>query len=286
VVDVNADSVGLFRTEFLFMNRQDYPSEEEHFDCYKTIISLLGGKEFTIRTADLGADKLPQKFRSRFSNTMNSALGLRGLRFSLKEPELFIPQLKSIVRASAFGNIRLMLPMVTNTKEIEQVFEHIDLIKNELELDGVAYDKNMPIGAMIEVPSAAIAAPMFVEILDFLSIGSNDLIQYSNAVDRQDSEVSYLYEPLHFGVIKLISLTVAAGIQGNKPVSICGEMASDVRYTSLLLGLGLSELSVRPAVLFEIKERIEGISVRDSKEMVERFLETADSVILESLIAR
>ncbi len=279
-----ANSIGLFRTDFLFLNRADYPTEEEHLAVYKKIISESRQREFTIRTADIGPDKLPEQLSVPTSSGSISALGICGLRFSLKQPKIFLPQLRAIIRASALGKVRLMLPMVTDLDEIEIVRVHIAEIRREFRLQGIEFDRNMPIGAMIEVPAAAAAAPLFADSLDFLSIGSNDLVQYANAADRQNSDVAYLYQPLHFGVIKLISWVVSSTLKAKKRISICGEMASDCRLTALLLGLGLKELSIRPAVFLELQEKIRTISVYESKQRVKEYLDSGNLEILEALV--
>ena len=276
--------IGLFRTEFLFLNRLDIPTEFEHLTLYKKILQSTKNRELTIRTADIGPEKVPQSQKDSFAEGSNSALGLRGLRFSLKKPKIFLPQLRAIIRASAFGKIRLMLPMVTDLSEISQVKELVLEIRREFEQDGIAFDKNIPIGAMIEVPAAAAAGSLFAAELDFLSIGSNDLIQYANAADRQNSDVAYLYQPLHFGFLTLMSWLIMAADKLRKPIFICGEMASDSRYTALLLGLGLTKLSVRPAVARELEEKIRNISVEESKKSVQEFLASGNTKILELLV--
>ncbi len=256
VRQVGASGVGLYRTEFLYMNRDAPPEEEEHYETYLSVLDTMAGLPLTIRTVDLGADKQVDGGRQGGANQPNPALGLRAVRLCLKEPALFRPQLRAILRASAHGSIRLMIPMLSNMQETRQVLEMIDEIKADLDSQGVGFDANMPVGAMIEVPAAAICADIFAGQLDFLSIGTNDLIQYTIAIDRVDDEVSYLYEPLHPAVLRLIRMTLDAGARANIPVAMCGEMAGDIKYTRLLLGLGLREFSVHPAYLLEVKKNI------------------------------
>jgi phosphotransferase system enzyme I (PtsI) len=253
-LQTSAEGVGLYRTEYLFMNRDEPPSEEEQFEVYHTIVQRLAGKPLTIRTLDLGADK--QIDGSAISPSTNPALGLRAIRLCLKEPTLFFPQLRAIYRASAYGPIRLMLPMISSTHELLQILRHLESVRQQLSNQGIAFDPNVPIGGMIEVPAAAINAEMLGEYLDFLSIGTNDLIQYTLAIDRIDDEVNYLYDPLHPAVLKLINLTISAGNKLGIPVTMCGEMAGDMRYTRLLLGLGLRNFSMHPNSIAEVKRII------------------------------
>ena len=256
VRQVGASGVGLYRTEFLYMNRETPPEEEEHYETYLSVLDTMAGLPLTIRTVDLGADKQVDGGRQGGSVQANPALGLRAVRLCLKEPALFHPQLRAILRASAHGSIRLMIPMLSNMQETRQVLEMIGDIKAELASQGVEFDENIPVGAMIEVPAAAICADIFAGQLDFLSIGTNDLIQYTIAIDRVDDEVSYLYEPLHPAVLRLIRMTIDAGDRASIPVAMCGEMAGDIKFTQLLLGLGLREFSVHPAYLLEVKKNI------------------------------
>ena len=256
VGQVGASGVGLYRTEFLYMNRESPPEEEEHYETYLSVLGTMAGLPLTIRTMDLGADKQVDGGRQVGPVQSNPALGLRAVRLCLKEPALFRPQLRAILRASAHGKVRMMIPMLSNMQETRQVLEMIDEIKAELHEQQVEFDVNLPVGAMVEVPAAAICADIFAEQLDFLSIGTNDLIQYTMAIDRVNDEVSYLYEPLHPAVLRLIRITLDAGARANIPVAMCGEMAGDSKFTQLLLGLGLREFSVHPAYLLEVKKII------------------------------
>jgi phosphotransferase system enzyme I (PtsI) len=252
-----ADGVGLFRTEFLFMNRSTPPTEAEQLEAYRDAVRGLDGIPLTIRTLDLGMDKTTGSITdSGCMPAINPALGLRAIRLCLKEPELFIPQLRAILRASAEGPVRLMLPMLSGIHELKQALQMIDRTKQELFKAGLPFDPDMPIGGMIEVPAAALAADSFARYLDFLSIGTNDLIQYTLAVDRMDEEVNFLFDPLHPSVLFLIQRTIDAANRAGIPVSMCGEMAGEPRYTRLLIGMGLRELSMQPSALLEARELV------------------------------
>lgn len=253
-----AVGVGLYRTEFLYMNRDRPPDEEEHLAAYLEIIRGLDGIPVTIRTLDLGVDKQVDGYSATCPPVCNPALSLRAIRLCLKEPELFRPQLRAILRASAFGPVRLMIPMLSHIQELDSVLALIQQVGGELDREGLAFDPYMPVGGMIEVPAAALSAPAFARRLDFLSIGTNDLIQYTLAIDRMDDTVSYLHDPLHPAILRLIRMTIEAGRACGIPVSMCGEMAGTPRYVPLLLGLGLREFSMQPGSLLEIKERIRG----------------------------
>ncbi|CAD7839662.1 MAG: Phosphoenolpyruvate-protein phosphotransferase of PTS system (EC 2.7.3.9) [Olavius algarvensis Gamma 1 endosymbiont] len=253
-----AAGVGLYRTEFLYMNRDGLPDEEEQLATYLEVIHDLEGAPVTIRTLDLGVDKQIDGSAVTCPPVRNPALGLRAIRLCLKESELFRPQLRAILRASAHGPVRLMIPMLSSLREIGSIFALIEQIRRELDRDGLAFDPGMPVGGMIEVPAAALCATAFARRLDFLSIGTNDLIQYTLAIDRIDDTVSYLYDPLHPAILRLIRMTIEAGRTCGVPVSMCGEMAGNPRYVPLLLGLGLRELSMQPGSLLEIKELVRG----------------------------
>jgi phosphotransferase system enzyme I (PtsI) len=259
--DTNVDGIGLFRSEYLFMNRDDLPDEEEQFNAYRKIVSAMNGKPVTIRTLDLGADK-PLKNLQQTECPTNPALGLRAIRLCLRDPGLFRPQLRAILRASAYGPVRMMIPMLSNTQEIFQVLTIMDNIKAELSSQGIEFDINLPVGGMIEVPAAAISSHLFARHLDFLSIGTNDLIQYTLAIDRIDEDVNYLYKPSHPSVLILIHQIIEAGRNADIPVTMCGEMAGDPDYTRLLLGLGLREFSMQPNAILEVKNIINHSLIR------------------------
>jgi len=280
-----ARGVGLYRTEFLYMNRPDIPREDEHYAAYRRLVEAFRNQPVTIRTLDIGGDKQIEALLSTRVNVANPALGLRAVRLALKEPELFMPQLRAIVRASALGQVRLMIPMLAQVDEVTQVVELVRRIQHEFTQQGVDFDPAMPIGGMIEVPAAAVYADGFARVLDFLSIGTNDLIQYTLAIDRVNEEVSYLYEPLNPGVLRLIQMAIRAADAAERPIAMCGEMAGDVRYTRLLLGLGLRVFSVHPSVLLEVKQAIAGTRLDDARAVVARALRTADPQRCASLLA-
>ena len=286
VRQVGASGVGLYRTEFLYMNRESPPGEDEHYETYLAVLEKMQGLPLTIRTLDLGADKQVDGGWQTGPVQSNPALGLRAVRLCLKEPALFRPQLRAILRASAHGEVRLMIPMLSNIQETRQVLEMIEDIKEELTKQQLKFDENIPVGAMIEVPAAAICADIFAAQLDFLSIGTNDLIQYTVAIDRVNDEVNYLYDPLHPAVLRLIQTTLAAGIRANIPVAMCGEMAGDNKHTKLLLGLGLREFSVHPAYLLEVKKTIIESDLARLVPVAEAALQAKSGAEVEELLAQ
>lgn len=256
-LDAGAVGVGLFRSEFLFMGRGaqtlKVPGEDEQFEQYRKAVLAMKGRPVTIRTLDVGADKpLDQTDHT----ALNPALGLRAIRYCLAEPQMFLTQLRAILRASAFGKVRILIPMLAHAFEIDQTLGLIERAKAELRDAKIKYDEGIEVGAMIEIPAAALALPLFVRRLDFLSIGTNDLIQYLLAIDRVDYEVAHLYNPLHPAVLQLIASTIATGHKAGLDVAVCGEMAGDVKLTRLLLGMGLREFSMHPAQLLAVKQEI------------------------------
>ena len=268
-----ADGVGLYRTEFLYIDRDKPADETEQLSAYRKVIRALKGKPLTIRTLDLGAEK---EFDPDYQGplTQNPALGLRAIRRSLKDTDLFKQQLRAILRASASGSVKILLPMLTSHTELVQSLAILDQAKRELKSEDREFDPDIPVGAMIEVPAAAISANIFAKQLDFLSIGTNDLIQYTLAIDRIDDQVNYLYDPLHPSVLKLISLTLQAGRRAKIPVAMCGEMAGDPRYTRLLLGMGLQEFSAHPSNLLEIKQIINRSKISELEKPTKKILST------------
>jgi len=281
---VGASGVGLYRTEFLFMNHADVPDEDEHFNTYLQMVTALDGAPLTIRTADLGADKPHRQAEEAEQQAANPALGLRAVRLCLREPSLFWPQLRAIIRASAFGPVRMMIPMLSNIDEVRQVLDIVRTIRNEFTSRGVEFDPHMAIGGMIEVPAAAISADLFAAELDFLSIGTNDLIQYTLAIDRVNDEVNYLYDPFHPGVLRLIATILEAGARAGIPVAMCGEMAGDRAYTRLLVGLGLNEFSVHPAALLEIKHIINNTEAQSARAIARELLDVGDGARRRALL--
>ncbi|OQX46765.1 MAG: phosphoenolpyruvate--protein phosphotransferase, partial [Candidatus Sedimenticola endophacoides] len=270
---LGADGIGLYRTEFLYMNRAEAPREEEHFQAYRRAVQELAGIPITIRTLDLGADKQLEENPTREAAASNPALGLRAIRLCLKQPQLFIPQLRAILRAAVLGPVQIMLPMISNLDEVRQIKAMISQVERDLEREGVAFARGVPLGGMIEIPAAALAAPAFCRELDFLSIGTNDLVQYTLAIDRVDDEVSYLFNPLHPAVLRLIQMTIEAGRLSNTPVAMCGEMAGDPRYIPLLLGMGLREFSMQPNSLLEAKEILRRCDSVELSRAMERIRE-------------
>lgn len=249
-----AVGVGLYRTEFLFMNRRDTPDEEEQFLAYKAVVQSMKGAPVTIRTLDLGADK--QINPDSVVNCANPALGLRAIRLCLADPQIFHTQLRALLRASHFGTVKILIPMLCNLAELRQTKLLLERAKHSLRKEQIPFDENITLGGMIEIPAAAINAEAFAEELDFLSIGTNDLIQYTLAIDRTDDAVAHLYNPLHPSVLKLISMTIKAGEKLGKSVSICGEMAGDVKLTKLLVGLGLRQFSMHPSHILSVKQQV------------------------------
>jgi len=249
-----ATGVGLYRTEFLFMNRRDMPSEEEQFTAYRKVAESMKGLPVTIRTLDLGADKEmnPDTVRT----CTNPALGLRAIRLCLADPPIFHTQLRALLRASHYGNIKILIPMLSNLTELRQSLQMVARAKLSLQDERIPFKKDVQIGGMIEIPAAAICADAFARELDFLSIGTNDLIQYTLAIDRTDDTVSHLYNPLHPAVLNLILNTIKAGQRTGKEVSICGEMAGDPAFTRLLLGLGLRNFSMHSAQILAVKNQV------------------------------
>ncbi|WP_296465748.1 phosphoenolpyruvate--protein phosphotransferase [Pigmentiphaga sp.] len=252
-VDAGAEGIGLFRSEFLFMGRDDLPSEDEQYEAYASVVRTLGGRPVTIRTLDIGSDKA---LDGEATVATNPALGKRAIRYCLAHPELFATQLRAILRASAHGPVRILVPMIAHLREARAAYAALAAARQELDARGQPYGKDIPVGAMVEVPAVAIAIEPFVDAFDFLSIGTNDLIQYTLAIDRADPEVADLYDPLHPAVLRLVANTINAGARAGKPVSVCGEMAGDTELTRLLLGLGLTQFSMHPQQLLDVKREI------------------------------
>ncbi|MBK4736470.1 phosphoenolpyruvate--protein phosphotransferase [Noviherbaspirillum pedocola] len=256
-LDAGAVGIGLFRSEFLFMGSAGHnhrlPTEDEQFESYRQAVAAMKGRPVTIRTLDIGADK---PISAADETALNPALGLRAIRYCLAEPQMFMSQLRAILRASAYGPVKLLVPMLAHAHEIDQTLTMIEQAKAQLREAGKKFDPLIPVGAMIEVPAAALTLPLFAQRMDFLSIGTNDLIQYTLAVDRVDHEVAHLYNPIHPAILYLLSSTIAIGAKANIPVSVCGEMAGDIKLTRLLLGMGLKEFSMHPAQLLSVKQEI------------------------------
>lgn len=284
-MESGASGVGLFRSEFLFMGRTgvdtQLPSEEEQFVAYQQAVQTMKGKPVTIRTLDVGADK-PLDHNEH--NILNPALGLRAIRYCLKEPQIFLTQLRAILRASAFGSVHILIPMIAHVFEIDQSLAMIQQAKDELRAEGVAFDDAIPVGAMIEIPAAALSLPMFVKRLDFLSIGTNDLIQYTLAIDRADHEVAHLYNDTHPAILQLLDMTVTAANKANIPVAICGGMAGDIKLTRLLIAMGFRELSMPSALLPEIKQEILNSNIGQLEPIAKKILRTYDPRLVQEFL--
>jgi len=276
--------IGLYRTEFLFMNRRDMPDEEEQFVAYKAVAEAMKGAPVTIRTLDLGADK--QMNPETVVNCANPALGLRAIRLCLSEPQIFHTQLRALLRASHFGNIKILIPMLCTLAELRQTKVLLERAKKSLRRENVPFDENIALGGMIEIPAAAINAEAFAEELDFLSIGTNDLIQYTLAIDRTDDAVAHLYNPLHPSVLKLISITIKAGAKHGKPVSVCGEIAGDVKLTRLLIGMGLRQLSMHPSHILSVKQQVLHSQLAQLSLQARKVLSLTDIEKIELLVTK
>lgn len=286
-LDAGAAGVGLFRSEFLFMGRTGQasrlPSEDEQFESYRRAVVAMKGRPVTIRTLDVGADKPLDKDEE---TALNPALGLRAIRYCLAEPQMFLTQLRAILRASAYGPINLLIPMLAHAFEIDQTLTMIEQAKAQLRDAKKKFDPNIPVGAMIEIPAAALTLPLFIKRLNFLSIGTNDLIQYTLAIDRVDHEVAHLYNPLHPAVLQLLHMTISAGAKGGIPVAVCGEIAGDPKLTRLLLGMGLREFSMHPAQLLAVKQEILNTDIDLIEPAVKRILKTYEAPAITDAVER
>src|SRR5437764_4147726 len=269
-IENGASGVGLFRTEFLFLNRDGLPSEDEQFEAYREVAAGMKGRPVTIRTFDLGADKHKEGLDGLTRVAPNPALGLRAVRFCLAEPRLFLTLLRAILRASHSGNVQILIPMLASAGEIDQTLAMLARAKETLREQGVPFNARLAVGGMIEIPAAVLAMDAFLKKLDFLSIGTNDLIQYTLAVDRADEAVSHLYDPLHPAVMRLLSLAISTAKKAKVPIAVCGEMAGEVTLTRLLLGMGLTNFSMHPAHLLTVKQRVLQSDVTSAKVIVER----------------
>jgi phosphotransferase system enzyme I (PtsI) len=283
VHEAGAEGIGLFRTEFLFMNRRDLPGEDEQFEAYREVARKMRGKPVVIRTLDIGADKA---IDGHIDAMPNPALGLRAIRYCLSEPHVFLTQLRAILRASHHGKVRILLPMVAHAHEVDQALAFVRQAKAQLEKKGMSFDPQVPVGGMIEIPAAALALPMFMKRLDFLSIGTNDLIQYTLAVDRTDDSVAHLYDPLHPAVLQLVAQVIHEARRGRTPVAVCGEMAGDLSLTRLLLGFGLRNFSMHPSQVLAIKERVLRTDLGAVQEAARKVLRSGDAAKTRELLAR
>jgi phosphoenolpyruvate-protein phosphotransferase (PTS system enzyme I) len=281
-----ASGVGLFRSEFLFLNRSGLPSEDEQFEAFRKVASGMQGKQVTIRTFDLGADKQAQEFEGLARVAPNPALGLRAVRFCLAEPRLFLTQLRAILRATHYGNVRILIPMLASVSEIDQTLVLIARAKETLREQNVPFNADVEVGGMIEIPAAVLSIGAFLRKLDFVSIGTNDLIQYTLAVDRSDEAVSHLYDPLHPAVLRLIGLAIGSATKAGVPIAVCGEMAGEPQLTRLFLGLGLREFSMHPSHLLGVKQRLLQTDVSRGAALIERIRRIDEPDKLSALLEK
>jgi len=284
VIERGGEGIGLFRTEFLYMNRYYLPSEAEHFRAYKTLAEQTAPYPSTVRTLDLGGDK----FISQLDvyDELNPVLGLRAIRLCLEHVDLFKTQLRAILQASTFGTLKIMYPMISGIDELRSANAVLEEVKADLRQEGIPFDEEIEVGIMIEIPSAAMTSDILAKEVDFFSIGTNDLIQYSIAIDRVNKNVAYLYEPLHPGILRLISQTIEAAHSNHIPVGMCGEMASDPKYTLLLLGMGLDQYSTNADALLKIKKIIRSMSLAEAQEIAQQALSYASASEIEHFITK
>jgi phosphotransferase system enzyme I (PtsI) len=283
VRESGATGIGLFRSEFLFLNRTELPDEDEQFEAYRTVAEKMRGKPVTIRTLDLGADK---NLAGQHPIAPNPALGLRAIRYCLAEPQMFMTQLRAILRASKFGRICILLPMISTLSEVNQALAMLEDAKQQLRDENVPFWEKIPVGAMVEIPAAALALQMFAHKLSFLSIGSNDLIQYTLAIDRADDAVAHLYNPLHPAVLTLMAHTVRVAEKTGIPVGVCGEIAGEEHLTRVILGLGIRQLSMHPARLLPVKQQVLKSNLPDCTSMVQRILRAEDPDKIQGMVEK
>ena len=283
VKEHNIGGIGLYRTEFFYMNRKDLPSENEQFEAYKYVAEQMKPYTVTIRTLDLGGDKFISQLQ--IPHEMKPFLGWRAIRFCLAQPAIFKAQLRAILRASAYGNLRIMYPMISGVEELRRANQVLEECKKELRSNKIAFNDKIPVGVMIEVPSAALTADILSREADFFSIGTNDLIQYALAVDRTDEKVAYLYDPAHPAVLRLLKSIVDAAHKENIPVGMCGEMSGDPLFTMLLIGLDLDELSMSASVTARIKQIIRTVATKQAKETLGQALDLSSGREVEKLMS-
>jgi phosphotransferase system enzyme I (PtsI) len=280
-----ASGIGLYRSEFLYLQRSPaLPSEEDHYQAYRALAERVKPRTAVIRTLDLGGEKYFQAVLEH--EEVNPVMGVRALRFCLRRPELFRAQLRGILRASAHGSIRLMFPMVTGVGELRQARKFLDQVRQDLRSEGVPFDERLPVGIMIEVPSAAAVADLLAPEVDFFSIGTNDLIQYTLAIDRGNESVSYLYEPLHPAILRQVKFVAEAARQRGIPVSLCGEMAADPLGMAILIGLGLTELSLNPLSIPSIKNVIRRLNAGDLRRLATRAVGMSTAAEIQEYLIR
>jgi len=282
--DYGADGIGLYRTEFLYLRQRQLPTEEELFQDYRQVVAAMAPREVTIRTLDIGGDKFLSPLE--YAPEMNPALGLRAIRFCLKEQKIFRTQLKAILRASAYGRVRVMFPLISSPREMQEARQLLEAVQEELRQGKVPFDPKLPVGAMIEVPAAVTLAELLAGYADFFSIGTNDLIQYALAIDRVNKQVADMYQPLHPAVMRMIRDVVQAGLKADIPVAICGEMAGDPLNIPILLGLGVKELSMNPMAIPVVKRIIRMTSLREATEFARQALSKATEVEVNDYVTR
>jgi phosphotransferase system enzyme I (PtsI) len=270
VLSHGADGIGLYRSEFLYMNRADLPSEDEQYQAYKKVVTAMAPKPVIVRTFDLGGDKFLSHLE--MPHEMNPFLGWRAIRFCLASPDIFKTQLRAILRASAHGKLRMMYPMISGVSEVKQANKLLEEAKAELRTKKIMFDEKIEVGAMIEIPSAALTCDILAEEVDFFSVGTNDLIQYALAVDRINERIAYLYEPAHPAVLRLLQTIIEAGHAKKIWVGICGEMSGDPIFTPVLLGLGMDEISTSPVMVPEIKKIVRSITYEEAREIAKYVL--------------
>ncbi len=281
-----AEGIGLLRTEFIFLSRSEMPGEDEQFEAYRKVVKGMEGWPVTIRTFDLGNDKNLPADQAEVRKRSNPALGLRSIRLSLAEPKAFQAQLRAILRASKYGKIKLLIPMLSHAHQVDLTLAALEQAKASLRSERVLFDENIEVGGMIEVPAAALAIGLFLRRLNFLSIGTNDLIQYTLAIDRSDEQVSNLYDPLHPAVLMLLAHVISSAEKANIPVSMCGELAGDPQLTRLLLGMGLRQFSMFPAQIPEVKQKIKQSNISELLPAVRRIIRLEESAKIQEHLER
>ena len=287
VLESGAEGVGLFRTEFIFLGRGDMPGEDEQFEAYRKTVKGMEGRPLVIRTFDLGNDKILHGDEGHGDRRRdNPALGLRSVRLSLNEPKVFLAQLRAILRASKYGKVKILVPMFSHAFQVDQTLALIEQANSSLRGEKIAFDEDVEVGGMIEVPAAALAIGMFLRRLDFLSIGTNDLIQYTLAIDRADEQVANLYDPMHPAVLMLLSHIIGSAEKAGVPLSMCGEMAGDANFTRLLLGLGLRQFSMFPAQIPAVKQRIKQTDIAEIEPIVRRIVRLEEPLKIQEQIEK
>ncbi len=284
VLDHGGDGIGLYRTEFQYLSRPDFPSEEMLFDNYKGVIDVMGDRPVTIRTLDINGDKAVNYIRD--SHELNPALGLRAIRYCLQKPDIFKTQLRAILRAAAFGKVRILVPMISGIEEVEQTIDLLDEAAQCLEQQGVAYKRDVPLGIMIEVPSAVVTADILAEKVDFFSIGTNDLIQYTLAIDRGNRHVAHLHQPLHPAILRMIKRTCDVGREKGIKTYMCGEMAGEPLFAPILLGLGVDELSMNPQAIPLVKNAVRSIDTADLHDFMDVLMRKTTAEEVQVLVER